>query len=84
MPCPDEADMNAAWVIVDASLQKEQHNAPLLAQIAEKEAEGMRAMRELSRERDFPGDLSPSEKAFARNKVRQTDMDVAALRAQMQ
>lgn len=86
-PCPTEAALQAALdadAPARAAAVKAAQNAIILAQIEAKEKAALRSMRELSREREFHGDLTPQEKAFAQNKLRTTDQEIAALRAQLQ
>lgn len=58
-----------------AAREREEHNSPLLAQIAALESASIRAMRELV--------LDPSANA-SRTLLQQRESDIAALRAQLQ
>lgn len=58
-------------------------NAALQKQIVRKERQSDRSVRELMRERHFPGDMTAGQITVAKNKVRQLDQEIEILRGQI-
>lgn len=80
----EEADArDAAHAAAAPSRARQRDNAVLQKQIINKERRADRSLRELMRERHFPGDLTSEQIDFAKNRMRQLDQEIEALRAQI-